>query len=74
MWACAEYVPPLVTIKSDRNLGKILDKMDEYGLWEDTLLIVNTDHGFFLGEHGWWAKSNPMNLYEEVGPYAAVDL
>ena len=55
----------LVTM-CDRNLGKILDKMDEYGLWEDTLLIVNTDHGFFLGEHGWWAKSNPMNLYEEV--------
>lgn len=33
----------------DRNLGKILDKMDEYNLWEDTMLIVNTDHGFMLG-------------------------
>ncbi|MEV6900338.1 sulfatase/phosphatase domain-containing protein [Amycolatopsis sp. NPDC051372] len=21
------------------------------------VLIVNTDHGFLLGEHGWWAKS-----------------
>ncbi len=50
----------------DRNLGKILDKMDEYNLWEDTLLIVNTDHGFLLGERGWWAKSNHVNFCEEI--------
>lgn len=41
----------------DRSLGRVLDAMDEHGLWEDTMLIVNTDHGFLLGEHGWWAKS-----------------
>ncbi len=40
----------------DCYLGRILDLMDEYKLWEDTLLIVNTDHGFLLGEHDWWAK------------------
>lgn len=50
----------------DRNLGKILDKMDQYNLWEDTMLIVNTDHGFLLGEHGWWAKSNHVNFCEEI--------
>ena len=50
----------------DRNLGKILDKMDEYHLWEDTMLIVNTDHGFMLGEHDWWAKSNQINFFEEI--------
>lgn len=41
----------------DRSLGRVLDAMDEHGLWDDTMLIVNTDHGFLLGEHGWWAKS-----------------
>jgi arylsulfatase A-like enzyme len=41
----------------DRSLGRVLDAMDAHGLWEDTMLIVNTDHGFLLGEHGWWAKS-----------------
>ncbi len=41
----------------DRSLGRILDAMDEHDLWDDTMLIVNTDHGFLLGEHGWWAKS-----------------
>ncbi|HHV10823.1 MAG TPA: sulfatase [Clostridiales bacterium] len=49
----------------DRYLGKVLDLMDQYNLWEDTMLIVNTDHGFLLGEHGWWAKSI-MPTYEEI--------
>lgn len=40
----------------DANLGKILDYMDENQLWDDTMLIVNTDHGFLLGEHDCWAK------------------
>jgi arylsulfatase A-like enzyme len=40
----------------DESLGRILDFMDAYDLWKDTMLIVNTDHGFLLGEHGCWAK------------------
>jgi len=49
----------------DHHIGKIIDIMDEYNLWEDTMLIVNTDHGFLLGEHDWWAKCvNPF--YNEV--------
>ncbi|MFI0924121.1 sulfatase [Streptomyces sp. NPDC021012] len=40
----------------DHSLGRVLDAMDEYGLWDDTLLIVNTDHGLLLGEKGWWGK------------------
>lgn len=49
----------------DENLGKVLDKFDEYDLWKDTMLIVNTDHGFLLGEHSWWAKSM-MPEYQEI--------
>jgi arylsulfatase A-like enzyme len=41
----------------DHSLGRVLDAMDKHNLWKDTLLIVNTDHGFLLGEHGWWGKS-----------------
>ncbi|MBC7278086.1 sulfatase [Nocardioides sp.] len=41
----------------DASLGRVLDAMDEHALWDDTLLIVNTDHGFMLGERGWWSKS-----------------
>lgn len=49
----------------DAQLGRVLDRMDAYGMWEDTMLIVNTDHGFLLGEHGWWGKSI-MPLYQEL--------
>ncbi len=49
----------------DAYLGKLLDLMDEYGLWEDTMLIVNTDHGFMMGEHDWWAKNN-QPCYDEI--------
>lgn len=49
----------------DHYLGKLLDLMDELNLWDDTLLIVNTDHGFLLGEHDWWAKV-VQPFYNEV--------
>lgn len=49
----------------DHSLGRVLDAMDAYNLWEDTLLIVNTDHGYLLGEHGWWGK-NIMPYYNEI--------
>lgn len=54
----------LVT-KCDDSLGKVLDAMDTHDMWKDTLLIVWTDHGFLLGEHGKWAKNWPL-LWEEV--------
>jgi arylsulfatase A-like enzyme len=41
----------------DAQLGRILDVMDELQLWDDTLLIVCTDHGLLLGEHDWWGKN-----------------
>ncbi len=49
----------------DAHLGKVLDLMDELELWDDTLLIVCTDHGFLLGEHDWWAKV-VQPFYNEV--------
>jgi len=45
----------------DHLLGKVLDVMDKYDMWKDTMLIVNTDHGYLLGEHDEWAKvEQPM--------------
>lgn len=48
----------------DAKLGLVLDAFDRFDLWKDTMLIVNTDHGFLLGEHEWWGKMAP--LYNEV--------
>jgi hypothetical protein len=39
--------------------------LDEKEMWKDTMLIVNTDHGFFLGEKGFWGK-NLMPDYNEL--------
>ena len=49
----------------DHYLGKILDLMDEKDMWSDTMLIVNTDHGFMLGEKEWMGK-NVQPMYEEI--------
>ena len=49
----------------DAYLGKVLDAFDRHNLWKDTMLIVNTDHGFLLGEHDYWAKM-AMPWYNEL--------
>jgi arylsulfatase A-like enzyme len=35
----------------DHNIGRVLDTLVERGLADDTLVIVTTDHGEFMGEH-----------------------
>ncbi|MFJ9522305.1 sulfatase [Kitasatospora sp. NPDC101801] len=52
----ARYEYAALLSMCDHSLGRVLDFMDEENLWDDTLLIVNTDHGLLLGEKGWWGK------------------
>ena len=61
---CCRQYQALVTM-CDHNLGRILDMMDKYNMWDDTMLIVGTDHGFLLSEHGYWGK-NQMPYFNEV--------
>jgi arylsulfatase A-like enzyme len=49
----------------DDYFGQLLDRFDEYDLWDDTALILTTDHGFLLAEHDWWGK-NRMPYFEEI--------
>ncbi len=49
----------------DDQLGRLLDRMDADNMWEDTALIMTTDHGFLLSEHDWWAKVIMPN-YQEI--------
>ena len=58
----------------DQQLGRVLDLFDEYNLWEDTMLLVNTDHGFLMGEHDWWAKV-VTPFFQEIAhiPFWAYD-
>ena len=61
----ARYEYAALLSMCDANLGRVLDLFDAEDLWKDTMLIVCTDHGYMLGEHGFWAK-NYMPPYEEV--------
>jgi len=36
----------------DAALGRLLDEVRELGAWDDTLVIVTSDHGNMLGDHG----------------------
>jgi len=36
----------------DHYIGKTLDKLEELGLAENTLVVFTTDHGDFFGQHG----------------------
>lgn len=46
----------------DRNVGRVLDYLDESGLAKNTVVIYTSDQGFYLGEHGWYDK---RFMYEE---------
>lgn len=48
----------------DKYIGVILDKLDELGLRENTLVVFTTDHGHFYGQHGLIAKG-PFH-YEDM--------
>ncbi|MEV5350207.1 sulfatase-like hydrolase/transferase [Streptomyces achromogenes] len=63
--AHARYEYAALLSMCDHSLGRVLDAMDTHGLWDDPLLIVCTDHGFVLGEKGWWAKV-VQPWYEEL--------
>ena len=61
---CVRQYKALVSM-CDHSLGRVLDLMDRYQLWDDTMLIVGTDHGFLLSEHGYWGK-NQMPYFNEI--------
>lgn len=41
----------------DHHIGKILDKLDDLGIADNTIVVFTTDHGHFLGQHGLVAKA-----------------
>ena len=56
---------------TDHWVGKLLDKMSELGLLDDTMVIFTTDHGTMLGEHEYWMKLH-MPCYNEMAKIPLV--
>jgi arylsulfatase A-like enzyme len=48
----------------DDHLGQLLGTLQGYGLLDEALVAVTSDHGELFGEHGKWIHGNC--LYEEV--------
>jgi arylsulfatase A-like enzyme len=54
----------LATLRAqDEAIGRLLDYLDKSGLAQNTVVILTGDHGFFLGDHGWFDK---RFMYEEA--------
>ena len=49
----------------DKWVGLLLDRVRDLGLWDNTLLMLTSDHGEPFGEHGYVRKARPFN-YEEL--------
>lgn len=51
----------------DMQIGRILSKLGDLGIAEDTIVIFTADNGMNLGQHGIWGKGNgtfPQNMFD----------
>jgi iduronate 2-sulfatase len=46
----------------DAQIGRLIDKLEELGLRENTIIVLWSDHGFHLGEQSIWGKSTNFEL------------
>jgi len=49
----------------DAWLGRVLDVIDAKGLWDETMVVLCTDHGHYLGERDIWGKPGAP-LYQPI--------
>ena len=62
---------------ADRQLGRILDAIDELQLWNNLTIVLSADHGIHNGEKGMWGKWSlfdestrvPLMIYHPQSPY-----
>ncbi|MGH7944226.1 MAG: sulfatase [Opitutaceae bacterium] len=57
--ACVSFI--------DHQIGLLLDELDRRDLWRSTLVVLLSDHGFHLGDHGGlWAKLSAFDAATRV--------
>lgn len=63
-WKFQRYIKDYLSTAAslDRNIGSVLNYLDEKNLTKNTIVIYLSDQGFYLGEHGWFDK---RFMYEE---------
>ncbi|MDA0204743.1 MAG: sulfatase-like hydrolase/transferase [Acidobacteria bacterium] len=64
-----EYLGAVASV--DRNVGRILEVLDELDIAGNTIVVFSSDHGYNLGHHGIWHKGNGRWLLtDNQGPRA----
>ncbi len=51
----------------DADIGRLLDRLEELDMRENTIVIFTADNGMNMGHHGIWGKGNgtfPFNMYD----------
>lgn len=46
----------------DAQVGRVLHALDESGLKDNTIVVFTSDHGYHMGEHGYYQK---LSLFED---------
>jgi len=52
----------------DRAVGNLLERAESLGLMDNTMIIFTTDHGFYIGEHGYIGKTLITPEYQQAIP------
>jgi len=56
--ACVSFI--------DAQLGLVLDGLKKNGLWDDTVIVFTSDHGYHLGDHFIWGKVTLFDIGAKV--------
>tara|TARA_A100001037_G_scaffold82887_1_gene74873 strand:- start:623 stop:3127 length:2505 start_codon:yes stop_codon:yes gene_type:complete len=56
--ACVSFI--------DAQFGLVMDGLKKNGLWEDTVIVFTSDHGYHLGDHFIWGKVTLFDIGAKV--------
>ncbi len=56
--ACVSFI--------DVQIGQILQSIKDQGLWDNTIIILTSDHGYHLGDHFMWGKVSLFDICTRV--------
>ncbi len=61
---CREFKRAYMACTSfaDAQVGKLMATLDRLDLWDNTIVVLLGDHGYFLGERNWWNKLSVLEL------------
>ena len=50
----------------DHHIGRVIQFLKDSGQYDETLIVLSSDHGEMLGDHGSWGKSTVFNAAFQV--------